>query len=355
MLFPFIKNIKNKQIGIETLRKLNAFLLKYRIVRVGILVLTFFLFFSAYILSPVTLEESVTLTISPETTTSEIAELLKHKGVIRSATLFKCYAVLFNIDEKLKAGTYIFEGTQTFSKVAAELQKGSTKLITFTVPEGYTMEQIAELLSDKGCIKKEDFFKAVEGMKFKFPYTDQLPKGKQNLEGFLFPDTYKIPDYYSAEDIIQMMLNRFVEIYSPQYEKRARELGISTLEVITLASIIEREAQKPEERPIIAAVFHNRLNKGMKLESCATVQYALGEVKPVLTLEDLKVQSPYNTYINEGLPPGPICSPGEASIKAALYPADVPYYYFVAKKDRSHVFSRTYEEHLKAKENNRSS
>ncbi|NLO90273.1 MAG: endolytic transglycosylase MltG [Clostridia bacterium] len=354
MLFPSVKNIKNRLIESKTLGKLN-FLLKNRIGRIKVLVLAFSLLFSVYILSPVTLKESVTLTISPKTTTSEIAELLKEKGVIRSATLFKIYAVLSNIDEKLKAGTYVFEGAQTVSKVAAELQKGSTKLITFTVPEGYTLEQIAQLLSDKGHIKKEDFFKAMEETKFKFPYIDELPAGEKSLEGFLFPDTYKIPEYYSAEDIIQMMLNRFVEVYSPQYEKRARELGISTLEIITLASIIEREAQKPEERPIIAAVFHNRLNKGMKLESCATVQYALGEVKPILTLEDLKVQSPYNTYINEGLPPGPICSPGEASIKAALYPADVPYYYFVAKKDRSHVFSRTYEEHLKAKEDNRSS
>jgi len=128
--------------------------------------------------------------------------------------------------------------------------------------------------------------------------------------------------------------------YSSKYEKRARELGFSTLEAVTLASIIEREAKKPEERPLIAAVFHNRLNKGMKLESCATVQYVLGKVKPVLTIEDLKVKSPYNTYLNKGLPPGPICSPGEASIKAALYPADVPYYYFVAKKRSFPCFQR---------------
>jgi len=170
------------------------------------------LLFLAYAFFPVNIDKNITVAISPEKTTSEIAAILKKKGIVRSANLFKYYTVLFGIDEKLKAGTYVFKGPQTLPQVAAELQKGSTKMITFTVPEGYTFDQIAELLSDKGCIKKEDFYKAAETMKFNFPYADQLPKGSKSLEGFLFPDTYKIPDYYSAEDIIQMMLNRFVDI-----------------------------------------------------------------------------------------------------------------------------------------------
>jgi len=336
--------------GDGALIRSRTFILEHKFVIVLTLVLIFVIGMSlmSYFFRPAGVNGKVEVTIPPNSTTSEIAALLKQRGLIRNESFFIFYTRFLGLDQSLKAGEYEFDGSVSLSEIIARLHEGSSKMYTFTIPEGYTVAQIAGLLDSKGFVKKEDFLHAVESAEFEFPYLEKLPRGDHRLEGFLFPDTYKISPYMNAEEIIQMMLDRFVEIYKPRYQKRAEELGMTTLEAVTLASIVEREAKKPEERPIIAAVFHNRLKKGMRLQSCATVQYALGEVKPVLTYKDLEIQSPYNTYLHQGLPRGPICSPGEASIKAALYPADVPYLYFVAKDDGSHTFSNTLEEHRTA-------
>ena len=168
------------------------------------------------------------------------------------------------------------------------------------------------------------------------------------MEGYLFPATYEIPNGMSAHDIIDLMLAAFDNQFKPEYYERATELGLTVDEVITMASIVERETDSGTERAKVAGVFYNRRNSGMKFQSCATVQYILGERKPVLSIADTQIDSPYNTYMYAGFPIGPICNPGTECIEAALYPEATDAYYFVLGKDGSHIYSKTYEEHLAA-------
>ena len=321
----------------------------------GAVAAVFGLFFLAltiaffYLGSPAGGGQSVIVKIAPQSSTGEIAALLKENDVIHSAEYFKVYTHFTGADRSLKPGKYSFRGTESLARVVTLLREGSAELLSFTVPEGYTIDQVANLLDSEGFVSREEFLSALKQPDFKFTYLAELPEGQSRFEGFLFPDTYTVSPEMSGQEIVQLMLDQFEEIYTPEYKKKAQELGMSDLEVITLASIIEREAKKPGDRPLISAVFHNRLKEGMLLQSCATVQYALGEVKPVLNYSDLQLESPYNTYLNLGLPPGPIASPGAASIKAALFPAEASYLYFVAKPDGSHVFSNTLEEHNEAK------
>lgn len=320
-----------------------------RIVSVLALLGMIFAFTLVYLGSSAGARNPVTLKIAPQSTTSQIAAQLEENGLIRNAGYFKLYAKYTGADRSLKPGKYFFKGTESLSQIISMLQTGSPDTFSFTIPEGYTLEQIINLLASKGIAPEEELLTAIEDQGLEFPYLDELPEGPNRFEGFLFPDTYTIEAETSAKDIIQLMLDRFSEVYTAEYAARAKELDMTTVEVITLASIIEREAKQQEDRPLVSAVFHNRLDKGMLLQSCATVQYALGEVKPVLYNTDLQTESPYNTYLYVGLPPGPIAVPGEASLKAALYPADVSYLYFVAKPDGSHVFSNTLQEHNEAK------
>lgn len=320
-----------------------------RIVSVLALLGMIFAFTLVFLGSSAGVRNLVTVKIAPQSTTSQIAAQLKENGLIRNAGYFKLYTKYTGTDRSLKPGKYFFKGTENLSQIISMLQAGSPDIFSFTIPEGYTLEQITNLLVNKGIASEEKLLTAIEDQELKFSYLDELPEGPNRFEGFLFPDTYTIEAETSAKDIIQLMLDRFSQVYTAEYAARAQELDLTTVEVVTLASIIEREAKKQEDRPLVSAVFHNRLDKGMLLQSCATVQYALGEVKPVLYNIDLQTESPYNTYLYAGLPPGPIAAPGEASIKAALYPADVSYLYFVAKPDGSHVFSNTLQEHNEAK------
>lgn len=313
-----------------------------------IILMGFSFYYFKGLTAPVALTENVSLIVPPNATTSVISQLLLEKGLIHSDLLFKVYAKAQGFEGKLKAGEYHFSGQVSLKDIEEKMSQGVVNTQTITVPEGYNIEQIAELLEKKGLVNREKFLGTAQNGEF--PYDYLPPAGTTGrLEGFLFPDTYQILKGWSEEQIIGIMLKRFNEVFLPEWHDRAAEIKMSVLEVVTLASIIEREAKVSADRPIISSVFHNRIEKGMQLESCATVQYALGEVKEVLLYEDLKIDSPYNTYINGGLPPGPIASPGKDSLKAALYPADSNYLYFVAKQDGSHYFSRTLAEHNEAK------
>lgn len=309
--------------------------------------LAFFYFKS--LTAPVILSENVSLIVPSKATTSTISRLLLEKGLIRSDLLFKIYAKVQGFEGKLKAGEYHFSGQVAIKDIEEKMsQGGQANTQNFTIPEGYNIEQMAELLAEKGMVHREKFLDVAINGDFSYDYLP--PAGTEGrLEGFLFPDTYQVIKGWSEEKIIKMMLNRFDDVFLPEWRDRAKEIDMTMKEVVTLASIIEREARVSADRPIISSVFHNRMEKGMQLESCATVQYALGEVKEVLLYEDLKIDSPYNTYLNGGLPPGPIACPGKDSLKAALYPADSNYLYFVAKPDGSHYFSRTLAEHNEAK------
>ena len=223
--------------------------------------------------------------------------------------------------------------------------------VKVTIPEGYEIYKIADLLESKGLIDKDKFYHLVDFGEFDYAFVQEIPVRENRLEGYLYPSTYEFApgDEYG---IINEMLMQFDIMYA-KYESRAAEMNMTMDEVITLASIIEREAQGDSDRKLVSSVFHNRINSTdyPYLQSCATVQYVLKERKPVLTVEDTKIDSPYNTYINKGLPVGPIASPGEAAVEAALYPEESNYLFFVLGSDGKHHFSATYKGHVQNKNN----
>ncbi len=275
------------------------------------------------------------IVIEPGMGAKDVAKLLTDKGIIPNPYLFRLVAKLYGKERKIKAGKYILRKDMSLFEILKTIVEGKGVLEAVTIPEGLTSSQIADIFLKKGIIKdKEKFLKIVK---------------EKNLEGYLFPDTYYVPEDYGEKRVIDMMVKRFEEKLPKDFQERAKKLGLSEKDVIILASLVEKEAKYQEDRPKIASVFLNRLKKGMKLESCATIQYILGNPKPNLSYEDLKIKSPYNTYLHKGLPPGPICNPGEASIMAVLYPAKTDYLYFVARKDGRHLFAKTYKEHLKNK------
>ena len=297
-------------------------------------------------------KEKVEVVIPPASSTSQVAEILKEQGLIRNKTVFLWYCRLRDVDQKLKAGTYGFSKSQGVADIVEDLVQGRVMTQVFTVPEGYDLMQIGRLLADKGICDLEEFKQAVRE-DYDYPFLDGLPYRENRLEGFLFPDTYRVPRDVTPHQVVDMMLTRFEQVWKTRFEAEARQQGRSVYEVVTLASLVEKEARIDEERPIIAGVLENRLRKGMLLQVDATVLYSLGEHRQQVTYKDLEVDSPYNTYRYPGLPPGPIASPGAASIAAVLNPARHDYYYYVYVGDGRHYFSKTYEEHLRVKNSHR--
>jgi UPF0755 protein len=235
--------------------------------------------------------------------------------------------------------------------IVRALARGDVELVRFTIPEGVSMRDMADLLEAKGLASKERFLYLAGGQDHDFKVIEGNTEFSGNLEGYLFPDTYTVETGITEEEIITVMVRRFAQAVLPEWSREnvddnARKLGLHG--IITLASIIEKEAKLSEERPLVASVFYNRLRLNMPLQSCATVQFALGSWKTRLTLNDLEIDSPYNTYITLGLPPGPIASPGLSSVRAALAPAASDYLFFAADQKGGHVFSRTFREHQKA-------
>ena len=265
----------------------------------------------------------------------QIAGLLGDKGVIRSPFFFRLLAVASGRARKFKSGSYLLERNR-YWKAVRMISGGETYKTRVTLPEGWSAWQIAEKLHEKGVLEKpEDFVAIVE---------------RDGLEGRLFPETYFFDTPERPEAVLEDMSKQFQANWPPEFDERARELKMTQDQVLTLASIIEREAHEPEERPIISSVYHNRLKKRMLLEADPTVQYALGHGrvwKDRILYADLRVNSPYNTYRRRGLPPGPICNPGRKSIEAALYPAQTRFLYFVADGNGRHSFFATLREHQK--------
>ncbi|HWQ77986.1 MAG TPA: endolytic transglycosylase MltG [Anaerovoracaceae bacterium] len=291
----------------------------------------------------------VSVTIPSGSGTGKIAEILQENGLISSVWVFKLQTRNEGYEGKYQAGNYSLSPGMTMDEIMELMLSGKADTVRFTVPEGYDVKRVTEKLSAEGFINADEFMKEIETGVFDYDFLADAPAGPTRLEGFLFPNTYEIFAEADEHDIIDKMLYQFSKVFTEESAARAQELGMSVREVITLASIIEREAQVPEDRPVIASVFYNRLKIGMPLQSCATVQYILGEQKPVLSIADTQIESPYNTYLISGLPPGPIASPGAESIQAALYPADTKYLFFLAKGDGSHAFSETYDQFLKDK------
>lgn len=294
---------------------------------------------------------SIDVVIKKGSGSAAVASTLKKSGVIRFETVFRLYSKITG--EKLyRAGLHNVNSGMSYREISTVLeQPPKDDDYTVTIPEGYELRQIADLLEDSGIINREVFLREAESGRFDFDFVTQIPQRENRLEGYLFPDTYSFGTDESEHEIIQRMLENFNNKAMPIINEA--NSGKSVDEIVILSSVIEREAASDDDRGKVASVFVNRLNKGMKLESCATVQYILKERKSVLSTADTQIDSPYNTYRNSGLPIGPIASPGIKSIQAALYPEQTNYLYFMASKDRkTSVFAETYEQHLENMKNN---
>ncbi len=281
-------------------------------------------------------------------TLRETAKKLADNNIISYEKVFYIYAKGKAVD--FKFGGHVFATNMSYAEICRQLtEPGTAKTVKLTVPEGYELRLIAQACEDAGIVSAEEFMKSAQNDDFDYDFLVDRSGVNYKLEGFLFPATYELNYGASPKEIIDTMLRAFDNVYSPQYSARAKELGMSDYDIITLASVVEREAANAGEHKKVAGVFYNRIKDGMNLQSCATVQYILKERKPVLLIKDTEIDSPYNTYKYSGLPVGPIASPGKSAIEAALYPEDHEYYYFVAKADGSgHIFSKTFEEHNKA-------
>lgn len=293
--------------------------------------------------------EEVLLEVIPGASSAAVARELERAGLVRSQFFFRLYSRYHGYDQYLQAGEYRFSTDMTVGEIAEKLRKGEIEVRyeVLTLPEGLNIDQVAARLEAQGLVDASTFLEKARDPRWDYWFLEEVPLESFSLEGFLFPDTYHLPLGAGEEDIINILLQQFDFVFNPAYRERAQELDLGVHQVVTLASIIEREARLEPEKPIVSSVFHNRLKTGMLLQSCATVQYALGENKPNLTNQDLRTESPYNTYLHPGLPPGPIVSPGKASLEAALYPEETGYFYFVLKGDNSgaHHFGQTLQEH----------
>jgi UPF0755 protein len=277
----------------------------------------------------------------------KVSEILKQEGVIKNRHFFILLTKVLGKKAKVKAGEYEFHTQMLPLEVLDALVKGQVKHHLVTIPEGYTLSQIAQLLEDLNLVEKKGFLQKASSPAFINALGLSQLAGP-NLEGYLFPDTYHLFREMDSEEAIQMMVHQFKKVFGPDLVNRASELGISEREAIILASIIEKETPLPEEKPLISAVFHNRLKRKIPLQSDPTVIYGIKNFNGNLTKEHLMRPTPYNTYLNAGLPPTPICNPGKDSLLAAVRPDPVSYLYFVSQNDGSHFFSSDIEEHNRA-------
>ncbi len=280
------------------------------------------------------------------TSVPQIGRILYREGVVSHPRLFAWYVRLSYPASSMKAGEYRFDRASSMQEIAKKLSKGEIYVIKVTVPEGFSRTDIVELFLRNGIGTREGLMAATRDIKA----IAHLDNRASDLEGYLFPDTYFFSRRVSDKEVVERMVSRFLRIWTPARQKKAQELNMTPREVVTLASLIEKETALPTERQLVSAVFHNRLQKNIPLGSDPTVIYGVKLVKDydgVINQSDLRLDSPYNTYLHNGLPPGPIASPGLASIDAALEPANVDYLYFVSRNDGSHLFTANYQDHMR--------
>jgi len=302
----------------------------------------------------------IPFTIEAGETAGTIALRLQEMGLIGDAELFRLYVKYHNLDANLEAGDYTLRANMTMEDIAYELLEARFEEIEITILPGWRLEEVAEMLRDSTQIPPEEFLTQARQGEFDSPALADRPLGT-SVEGYLFPDTYRIPARADARQLIEILLTAFDTRFTPEMRQAAAAKGMTVYQVVTLASIVEREAVLDWERPIIAGVYLNRLNPDTEtkgyLQADPTFQYAKGYDSttgkwwnPMGLDEAATVDSPYNTFLYPGLPPGPICSPSLASLQAVLYPTETDYLFFYARGDGSHVFARTYEEHLRNQE-----
>jgi len=269
------------------------------------------------------------------------ADSLEKHGVIQNATAFRLYALLRRGDRSIRAGTYLFKRGLSWGRVLEDLRGGKGIEHSITIPEGWSLSQIVPQLARVLNASPDSVRAAVRDTALLHALDVPTP----TLEGYLFPDTYVFPDGTTPRQAVRTMVARFQSVWQPQWDAQLEKRAMSRNDVMALASIVEKEAKLPEERPVIAAVYLNRLKAGMLLQADPTVQYAIGHHVSRVLFKDLAIDSPYNTYRYKGLPPGPIASPGKPSIVAALNPASVPYLFFVAYPDGHHEFTSNFSAH----------
>ncbi len=296
-----------------------------------------------------TLDEAISIEIPDGSTAKQVVTLLDDNDLIMNKISFEIYIRMNNAAGEIKPGKYTFgPGRVTYGSILSLLKVGdvASSEAKLTIPEGYTVWQIAQLLEEKNIVKAQDFLDCASAMP---PPYDYIPDGSDytKFEGFLYPETYIIGNGWDSETILTVLLAQFDKIWTDERSAKAEAMGMTAKEIVTVASLVEREVKVDSERPIVASVIYNRLSADMLLQIDATVQYALGKQKERLLYSDLEIDSPYNTYKYKGLPAGPIASPGEACIDAALNPSDTNYFYYQTSidGDGSHYFCETYEEH----------
>ena len=287
----------------------------------------------------------VYFTVRPGMSVSEIGKELYERGIIDSEMKFWWTAKLNGFENKVKSGTFAMQTGMTPRDALEILVYGNTVTIRFTIPEGFSVRDIAQRLDDEGLVKADAFISLAKTYR-PYPYVEEHENVRYAVEGFLFPDTYEINGEFDATRIMQMMAENFDRRLTKDMRDRAREMDLSIYELVTLASLVEKEAYHEEDRPIIAQIFLKRLRLGMPLQADPTVQYLLDAPKEDLLYRDTEIESPYNTYQNVGLPPGPIASPGTASLMAVLHPADTNYLYFVADRNGNNYYATNYADHL---------
>lgn len=304
-----------------------------------------FFFLTNLYAQPIIQDNKILFTVPKGKTTDYIAKKLKEKDLIKSELFFKVLAKVLFSDKAIKAGVYEFDKTMNTYEILSLLTSGKVKMIQFTIIEGWSNYQIGEYFAELGYVKSpEEFIDITKKKEILQKYKIYGPTS----EGFLFPETYTIDPQLSINQIHEIMIKLF-------YTKLSTFLNLDTIspkelyEKVVIASIIEREATYKEELPLMASVYYNRIKKKIKLQADPTIQYILKNPKKKLTLKDLEIDSPYNTYKYRGLPPTPISNPSLDAIKASFFPANTEYLYFVLMSDGKHYFSKTYEEHLKAK------
>ncbi|MDQ3673355.1 MAG: endolytic transglycosylase MltG, partial [Gemmatimonadota bacterium] len=275
---------------------------------------------------------------------SDAADSLGEAGLVGSRRIFRLYGRVMGGDRNIKPGTYLLKDGTPWRDIVKALNGGRGLVNTLTIPEGYTIQQIKPVLARTLFVPPESVDAAVRDTAL----LRRLDVPTATLEGYLFPDTYAFPAGTTASQAVREMVRGFERQWKPEWDSLLPELKINRHDLVTMASLVEKEARVPEERPVIAAVYYNRLRKGMLLQADPTVQYAMGRHKARVMYKDLATKSPYNTYLHRGLPPGPIASPGAASLAAAANPANVDYLYFVARQDGRHEFRQTLAQHNNA-------
>jgi UPF0755 protein len=296
-------------------------------------------------------DEPVTVAVEQGDTLSSVAGKLEEAGVVGSSLLFELKARYDGWDKEIKPGEYQFRPGEEREEILKTLSSGaSISAFTITIPEGLTLEQTARVVEQESGVPAGEFEAAAEKTDYDYTFLDDLDI--ETTEGFLFPKKYEFEGEKSAEQIVDRLLEQYlVEKKELDFEAAKKRLNLTEYELVTVASLVEKESANPEERSLIAGVIYNRIRSGMPLQIDATVQYVLGKPKEDLSLDDLEVESPYNTYKNRGLPPGPIASPSRESIRAALEPAETNYLYYVLEADgKEHFFTDDYDEFLEAKE-----